>query len=914
MAEHPNTNIMRSEPDLLVFVSSRMNDEMAEARKITAETIRGIDFGRPWAFEYTPASSEPADDTYLRKVRESDLVIWLVGSDTTQPVIAEINTAISAGRKLLVFRLPNEQDDSNTVGLMQRVGNYTKWKRVARIEDLANEVRNAFSDEIVRAFRNASPPARSSRLEQERRLSISRCKQVLTSLDVDETIATQMAGDRAVGAQLSVSGAGAYTVAGPQGIGKTLAAERLYQRSIESAMEDALQPAPLFVQARELTMSIKDYVEQSLDGHIDPFNPRVFLIIDGLDELGLSKAANLIGQISIYVDANPGVTVVSTARTLPGLSISGERIELATLEEEESLHLMGRVLGKPVEELQIHQWPQSIRDSLKLPLFAVIVGALLRDNSKLSLASQGELVEQLAAKLVSQSEGNTEDLDRLLQTLAVESINSGARVQFASISPVSARQALLKNSRLVDEVSNSVDFTLPIYREWYAARALIEGTISLDDLVDISDRWIPALSVILHSGPEQLRDRLFSHLILSDPGLASLLLKEQSSNLMGLNLLPEASPHIIGEKIRGAMGEWKTALGDLYCEIGPINDAGEVPTIGIEVRPQSLTFSWYAGSAKLEPIVNLKDYKSDLRPDWDWPSIFSHRLSEHGSGEPWWHYQETQEALSQSLEDELTRHSLTLHSMEARRELAWNFALDVPRPMGRTPAVFPISDVLDYIKSFSPNTTVGSLRGRDYRPRDLAVIAEHLSELAEQGITEIANPWPTGDLPIVSGLILNGYSDQRLLERATAIYEGALRIYQSMVERWFTCFAGRLSHYRLFPVRLEGWLVATQDNSSIRGDTRGLVWCTRILPEGQQSEVVFQLATSLSTPEIRELFNSESLFNEEELAFRNHRQGLPGDFSFSWSNSWLSELLQDYPATDLATNWLLSDLRELGWN
>ena len=912
MAEHPNTKSMRSESDLLVFVSSRMNDEMAEAREITVETIRGMDFGRPWAFEYTPASSQPADDTYLRMVREADLVIWLVGGETTQPVMAEINTAISAGRRLLVFRLPNEQQDSNTSRLIDRVGG-VKWTRVARIEELANYVRDSFGDEIVRAFRNTSPPARSSRLEQEQRLSISRCKQVLTSLGVDENVATEMARDKAIGTQISIAAPGSYTVVGSQGSGKTLAAERLFQRSIESAMEDTLQPAPLFVQARELTMPIKDYVEQSLDGHIDPFNPRVFLIIDGLDELGLSNAANLIRQISIYVDANPGVTAVSTARTLPGLSISGEQIELATLEEEESLHLMGRVLGKPVEALQIHRWPQSIRDSLKLPLFAVMIGALLRDNPELSLASPGELVEQLAAKLVNQSEGNTEDLDRLLQTLAVESINSGARVQFTSISPVSARQALLKNSRLVDEVSNSVDFTLPIYREWYAARALIEGTISLDDLVDISDRWLPALSVILHSRPEELRNQLFSHLILSDPGLASLLLKERSSNLIGLNLPPEASPQIIGEKIRGAMGEWKTALGDLYCEIGPINDAGEVPTIGIELRPQSLTFSWYAGSAKLEPIVNLKDYKSDLRPDWDWPSTFSRQFSDHGSGEPWWHYQETQEWLSQKLEDELRRHSLALHSMDARRELAWNFATDVRRPMGRTPAAVPIGDVLNYIKSLGPNTTVGSYQGWDYRPKDLAILAEYLSELSEEGVTEITNPWPTDDIHVGSGFILNGYSDQRLLERATAIYEGALRIYQSMVERWFMCFARRLSHYRLFPVRLEGWLVATQDNSSIRGDTRCLVWYSRILPEGQQNEAAFKLATSLSTPEIRDLFNGESLYNEEELAFRNHRQGLPGDFVLSSTQSGLIELHQPYPATDLAISWLRGDLDKLGW-
>ena len=287
---------------------------MTKARKIAVETIREIDIGRPWAFEFTPASSQPADDTYLRKVREADLVIWLVGSETTQPVIAEINTAIAARRRLLVFRLPNEKQDSNTVDLINRVGNYAKWKRVSRIEELSKDVKDSFGDEIIQAFRNGVTPAYRSRLEQEHRTSIYRCKQALTSLGVDESVVTDMAGDVGIGAKLSISAPGSYTVVGPQGIGKTLAVERLYQRSIENAVKDALHPVPVFIQARELTVSVKECVEKSLDGQIDPFNPRVLLIIDGLDELGLSKAGSLIRQIDLYVSANPGVTAVSTAR------------------------------------------------------------------------------------------------------------------------------------------------------------------------------------------------------------------------------------------------------------------------------------------------------------------------------------------------------------------------------------------------------------------------------------------------------------------------------------------------------------------------------------------------------------------------------------------------------------------------
>ena len=322
-------------------------------------------------------------------------------------------------------------------------------------------------------------------------------------------------------------------------------------------------------------------------------------------------------------------------------------------------------MGRTVEPREMYRWPQSIREALKLPLFAVMMGTLLRDSPELVLASSGQLVEQLAVKLTNQADANSEKLDRLLQALAVKSIKSGVRVPLASISPISARQTLLKDSRLVDEVSGLVDFKLPIYREWYAARALVEGTMSLDELEDISDRWMPTLSVILHSGPEDLKAQLFSHLISSDPGLASLLLKEQSSNLFSLNLPPGTNSQIIGGKIRGAMGEWKASLGDLYSEIGPVNDAGEVSTLGIEMSSRHLSLSWYAGSAQLEPIVNLKDYRPDLRPNLDWPSISSRRLSDQGSPEPWWHYQHTQESLAQAMEDELARHSLALHSVDA---------------------------------------------------------------------------------------------------------------------------------------------------------------------------------------------------------------------------------------------------------
>ena len=149
MSEHVN----RSETNLLVFISSRMNSEMEPARKIAVEAVKRVEFGRPWAFEFTPASPETAEATYLRRVREADFVVWLVGSATTQPVVDEINEAMAFARRLLVFKLPAEQRDSQTEDLLGRVGEFTKWKSVDPIEDLSDAISDSFADAMVQAVR-----------------------------------------------------------------------------------------------------------------------------------------------------------------------------------------------------------------------------------------------------------------------------------------------------------------------------------------------------------------------------------------------------------------------------------------------------------------------------------------------------------------------------------------------------------------------------------------------------------------------------------------------------------------------------------------------------------------------------------------------------------------------------------------
>ena len=90
------------ENPLLVFISSVIADMRAE-REAAEAAIRAIPLSRPWVFEHSPASALPLVESYLRKVRECDIFVLLLGGTITDPVKQEVETAQAAGKPLLVF-------------------------------------------------------------------------------------------------------------------------------------------------------------------------------------------------------------------------------------------------------------------------------------------------------------------------------------------------------------------------------------------------------------------------------------------------------------------------------------------------------------------------------------------------------------------------------------------------------------------------------------------------------------------------------------------------------------------------------------------------------------------------------------------------------------------------------------------
>lgn len=144
-----------AEPSLLVFVSSLIGELSAE-RQALRQTIIGLGITRPWIFEFTPATAQPLEESYLDKARTCDLFVLLIDEDISPAVEKEFETALRHNRPILAFLKKDKEDKDQhrslaAKALISRIS--TKWTTFSDPTDLALKARVAISDEIIRRVR-----------------------------------------------------------------------------------------------------------------------------------------------------------------------------------------------------------------------------------------------------------------------------------------------------------------------------------------------------------------------------------------------------------------------------------------------------------------------------------------------------------------------------------------------------------------------------------------------------------------------------------------------------------------------------------------------------------------------------------------------------------------------------------------
>jgi len=127
-------------------------EDLKAEREACVSTINPLLLTRAWAFEFTPASADAAEETYLEKIDQCDIFLALLGAELTGPTENEYERAVLREKPRLLF-VKNVARRSDQAADWLRKRQDVKWAAFEGPPDLAQQVRAAICDELIKAHR-----------------------------------------------------------------------------------------------------------------------------------------------------------------------------------------------------------------------------------------------------------------------------------------------------------------------------------------------------------------------------------------------------------------------------------------------------------------------------------------------------------------------------------------------------------------------------------------------------------------------------------------------------------------------------------------------------------------------------------------------------------------------------------------
>jgi hypothetical protein len=916
-----NPRVIAGERPLLAFVSSVMRPEIQWARDAAVEALTKNPTLLAWAFEYTPASSEAADASYLSKVREADVVVWLVGAITTPPVRDEIAEALAANKRIWAITLPADERDEPTTQLLRDVRGRAKTAAASNADELRELLALAFSDEIVRALRDTPGLTRLALLEQLGRRSRARMvtRWVAVGLETAEAIA--FANDPSIGAPppdvLPDEHRPLSILVGDVGAGKSVVAERAVQLALVEARERVGAPIPTFLHMRDASGGLEAAIGTRAEGLGDPRLQGAYVVVDGADEVAPDVAARVIEEARELTHALPQTRILITSRPTAALRRGlPERVELPPLTAEDVRALVGRVGGYEITVGAESGWPKSVRDAVRRPLFAILMG-LNRRSGRSAPQTTGQLLAELVEGAVDPAAAG--QALPTLRRLARLVTDAGAPVDRAELGDTAARAAAAA-SRIVREEGGRIDFALPLLTEWFAGEALVAGDLPVADLVTSPprlDRWRYALAIALATGPRQFVDDAMGTLVAAEPAFAAEIVEESFQRWATRDdpLPTRRSAAEVGGALRTALATWGDAIQPLKGLLLPLDANGNLMPLGVGVNGRYLTLGWYRGAGEVADVSELPADTNILEPPAEWAV----RRSGIWSDERGWAWRWALELLRDDLKKELATLSLGTDDESLVDEAMWLVALEA---VGRSGSLRHDPIAIETVEAGLAGVDQSKplIKLRDRFAHTDQVLAR-VSELRDNGVKEISSPWPAPDEPDTrtgSGWIWDPYSPEQQRRRVEAVYAAALRAYASLVDAWFPRLRTRMRVATTLPAILRGeFTPSTPTPPGVKPlqhmDVPTMSWYLDPLPEGATSDVEITIATGESEAPSRGSDEWRTRLEQRQQKLIELRPDAVGWISTVETHG-VADVFQTAPLAPLVYEWLKSDLAAIKWH
>jgi hypothetical protein len=187
---------------------------------------------------------------------------------------------------------------------------------------------------------------------------------------------------------------------------------------------------------------------------------------------------------------------------------------------------------------------------------------------------------------------------------------------------------------------------------------------------------------------------------------------------------------------------------------------------------------------------------------------------------------------------------------------------------------------------------------------NLDFVVEQLRRARLRGTSVFRVPWPGPDQGSRGSRVGSNYSGDRLLLRASVVYEKALVAYRQIVQEWFLVLTPRLETNVLIPLRVVGVVVPYQNCPGIDGPL--VSWYFEPLSPEAASIVDFKVHH-------REDFQPGNQFFEKQRALLAARRPGAERWIHPRFHSGRLDIFSSHPITDLVYDWLSADLKQIAW-
>ncbi|MEN4397423.1 hypothetical protein [Mycolicibacterium conceptionense] len=656
---------------------------------------------------------------------------------------------------------------------------------------------------------------------------------------------------------------------GPLGSGKSEVAEQWHRAAIERAAEDPEAAVPVWIAIDELAAGLESHVLAEVG--LPVLGERgVDVVVDGLDERA-DRAAAVMRQAGEFVKKWPQSRLLLTTRS-PGLVDDELLVAVPLLTGREASALMTRVAERDVSGLGVQ-----LESAVERPLFALLVAQHMAADG--GATGIHEVIARVVDDVVSREGYN---LFVELRALAVATIRAGGAVDPATITSADVA-ARIRRSPLVVTADRRCAFALATFEQWFAAQAVLDGVIGVDEVlasIDSFGRWRYVLAIVAATADPARADAVLAAVVRWNPGAAGWLVDEMSAG--GLSrMLPDSGAgdwQVLGQRFRSAMHAWLDGLGPLADCFGPSRMFGvgfDDIAVAVSLDSRRAYVSWFP---------RFQIVGGPL------PEVVENSASGRLSGGP------------------------TVQLM-VPAPTAVNGIWELSRRL-------LISDLTEYFPRRAAEIAlahngVASEEARIYRA------AARAYDEAPPGFTgnlDVERLYPAADIAPSQSHPFGGYTTAAMHRYAVAVIDAAMRCYLE-ISAWVTPNFDRSLPLRgMMPVEFFGTMFYESDRGLFDYpglETAGFSWMFRPIGTGTSGEVdpdANRISLTINDDARSDEMTSEKtrLYTAFTDYIESHPEYEPFARPFTSTHGRIG-LFHRTPATQIALGWLWQDMKALGF-